>query len=85
MKSRTDRDRLTSRSEKVCPTEQQPEFDPSHVVRGIVRCGLKPVASKGLVSLRIDQDVIEWLEAQGPGCQTRINLMLCASRDACAG
>ncbi|MFT3817861.1 MAG: BrnA antitoxin family protein [Rubrivivax sp.] len=36
-------------------------------------------------SLRIDQDVIEWFKAQGPGCQTRINSVLRAFRDASAG
>jgi len=65
-------------------TEEHPEFDPSHVVRGIVRRGLEPVPSKELISLRIDQDVIEWFKAQGPGYQTRINSVLRAFRDASA-
>jgi hypothetical protein len=52
------------------------------VVRGIVRRGLKPLSPKGLISLRIDQDVIEWFKAQGPGYQTRINAVLRAFRDA---
>jgi uncharacterized protein (DUF4415 family) len=66
------------------PTGEHPEFDPAHVVRGIVRRGLKPVASKELISLRIDQDVVEWFKAQGPGYQTRINSVLRAFRDASA-
>ena len=57
-------------------TSEHPEFDPAHVVRGIVRRGLEPVPSKELISLRIDQDVIEWFKAQGPGYQTRINSLL---------
>jgi hypothetical protein len=40
-------------------TPEHLELDPKHVVRGIVRRGLKPVSSKELISLRIDQDVIE--------------------------
>lgn len=64
---------------------EHPEFDPNHVVRRIVRRGLKPVAPKELISLRIDQDVIEWFKAQGPGYQTRINSVLRAFRDASAG
>ena len=64
------------------PTDEHPEFDPTHVVKGIVRRGLKPVANKELISLRIDQDVIEWFKAQGPGYQTRINSVLRAFRDA---
>lgn len=83
-KSRTDWDRLRS-SEKGQATAAHPEFDPKHVVRGIVRRGLKPVSPKGLISLRIDQDVIEWFKAQGPGYQTRINSVLRAFRDASVG
>ena len=63
---------------------EHPEFDPAHVVRGIVRRGLRPVPSKELISLRIDQDVIAWFKAQGPGYQTRINSVLRAFRDASA-
>ena len=66
-------------------TDEHPEFDPSHVVRGIVRIGLEPAASKELISLRIDQDVIEWFKSQGAGYQTRINSVLRAFRDASVG
>ena len=69
---------------KAEATPEHPEFDPAHVVRGIVRRGLQPVANKELISLRIDQDVIEWFKAQGPGYQTRINSVLRAFRDASA-
>jgi uncharacterized protein (DUF4415 family) len=69
---------------KANPTKEHPEFDPARVVRGIVRRGLKPVPNKELISLRIDQDVIEWFKAQGPGYQTRINSVLRAFRDASA-
>lgn len=73
-----------SAENKASPTDEHPEFDPTHVVKGIVRRGLKPVPSKELISLRIDQDVIEWFKAQGPGYQTRINSVLRAFRDASA-
>jgi uncharacterized protein (DUF4415 family) len=84
VKSKTDWARLASPAAKALPSEEHPEFDPAHVVRGIVRRGLVPVASKELISLRIDQDVIEWFKAQGPGYQTRINSVLRAFRDASA-
>ncbi|WHZ20300.1 MAG: hypothetical protein OJF55_002449 [Rhodanobacteraceae bacterium] len=48
----------------------------------MVRRGLQPRPSKTAVSLRVDQDVIEWFKAQGPGYQTRINSVLRAFRDA---
>ncbi|WP_284620759.1 BrnA antitoxin family protein [Rubrivivax pictus] len=73
-----------SSDKKGQPTDEHPEFNPTHVVKGIVRRGLKPVANKELISLRIDQDVIEWFKAQGPGYQTRINSVLRAFRDASA-
>lgn len=65
-------------------TDGHPEFDPTPLVERIVRRGLKPVVNKELISLRIDQDVIEWFKAQGPGYQTRINAVLRAFRDASA-
>jgi uncharacterized protein (DUF4415 family) len=71
-------------SKKGQGNAEHPEFDPKHVVRGIVRRGLRPVPAKELISLRIDQDVIEWFKAQGPGYQTRINSVLRAFRDASA-
>jgi uncharacterized protein (DUF4415 family) len=83
-KSKTDWARLMSPEKKGQPSEEHPEFNPSHVVKGIVRRGLKPVPNKELISLRIDQDVIEWFKAQGPGYQTRINSVLRAFRDASA-
>jgi uncharacterized protein (DUF4415 family) len=73
---------MSSKSEQS--TLEHPEFDPAHVVRGIVRRGLKPIPSKELISLRVDQDVIEWFKAQGPGYQTRMNSVLRAFRDASA-
>jgi uncharacterized protein (DUF4415 family) len=76
--------RVIPATEKGKVTVEHPEFDPKHVVRGIVRPGLKLVAAKELISLRIDQDVIEWFKAQGPGFQTRINSVLRVFRDASA-
>jgi uncharacterized protein (DUF4415 family) len=66
------------------PPKEHPEGDVAHIVRGIVRQGLQPLPSKSLVSLRVDQDVLAWFKAQGPGYQTRINSVLRAFRDASA-
>ena len=84
MKSKADWNRLISPANKGRATAEHPEFDPAHVVQGIVRRGLEPVASKGLISLRTDQDVIEWFKAQGLGYRMRINSVLRAFRDASA-
>ena len=40
-----------------------------------------PQTKKG-VYLRLDQDVLEWLKAQGPGYQARINTILRAYMEA---
>ena len=53
-----------------------------HVVRGIVRRGLKTQPPKTAISLRVEKDVLEWFKAQGPGYQTRMNAVLRAYRDA---
>jgi uncharacterized protein (DUF4415 family) len=63
-------------------TAEHPELDLNHVVRVIVRKGLKPVLPKASISLRIDADVLEWFKSTGPGYQTRINAVLRAYKDA---
>ena len=82
MKSKTDWARLKARYTRIAPTVDHPEADIRHIVRGVVRRGLKPLASKSSISLRVDQDVLEWFKSQGPGYQTRINTVLRAFRDA---
>ena len=82
VKSKTDWDRLLDPSTSGEPTLEHPEADVQHIVRGIVRKGLLPAPAKALVSLRVDQDVLEWFKAQGSGYQTRINAVLRAFRDA---
>lgn len=82
MKSETDWSRLQDPDAPGVPTPEHPEADLGHVVRGVVRRGLAPAPAKSLISLRIDQDVIEWFKGQGPGYQTRINAVLRAFRDA---
>ena len=37
---------------------------------------------KAQIALRVDKDVLDWYRAQGPGCQTRMNAVLKAYRDA---
>jgi len=73
------------RDEDILITDEHPELDLQHVVRVITRHGLKPAPPKASISLRIDQDVLKWFKAQGPGYQTRINMILRAFRDASAG
>ena len=65
-------------------TAEHPEANVRHIIRGVVRSGLKIIPPKASVSLRIDADVLEWFKAQGSGYQTRINAILRAYRDAAA-
>ncbi|MEO7974362.1 MAG: BrnA antitoxin family protein, partial [Thermoanaerobaculia bacterium] len=60
MPSKTDWARLKKAAAAPKPTDDHPEAEVRHVVRGIVRRGLQPVASKASISLRVDQDVLEW-------------------------
>jgi len=81
--SRTDWKRVRAMKDKdIRLTAEHPEADVKHIVRGIVRRGLKPVPPKASIALRIDADVLDWFKAQGPGYQTRINAVLRAFRDA---
>ena len=65
-------------------TSEHPEADTRHVVRGLVRRGLKPLLAKTSISLRVDADVLEWFKGQGPGYQTRMSTVLRAFKDASA-
>ena len=81
MKSKTDWASLKSKTPGKA-TAEHPETDVKHIVCGMVRRGLQPLAAKASISLRVDNDVLEWFKAQGPGYQTRINTVLRAFRDA---
>lgn len=82
MPSRTDWARLKRGAEAAAVTDEHPEADLRHIVRGVVRRGLQPQLPKASISLRVDQEVLEWFKAQGPGYQTRMNAVLRAFRDA---
>ncbi|HKS94791.1 MAG TPA: BrnA antitoxin family protein [Terriglobia bacterium] len=68
----------------IAPNSEHPEASVKHIVRGIIRRGLRPVPPKASISLRVDADVLEWFKAQGPGYQTRINAVLRAFKEEAA-
>jgi uncharacterized protein (DUF4415 family) len=80
--SKTEWARLRDRSSTATPTDEHPDIAVKRIVRGVVRRGLQPVAAQAAISLRVDQDVLDWFKAQGDGYQTRINSVLRAFRDA---
>ena len=63
-------------------TSEIPEIAPEQFARGIVRHGLKPVAAKAQLTIRIDREVLAWFRRQGRGYQTRINTLLRAYMEA---
>lgn len=75
-KSRTDWKYLDSLKDEDIDFSDIPEVSAEMFARGIVRRGLKPVTRKKQLTLRVDSDVVEWYQRQGPGYQTRINSLL---------
>ena len=63
-------------------TTEHSEANVKRIVRGIARRGLKPIAPKASIALRVDADVLEWFRSQGPRYQTRINAVLRAFKEA---
>jgi uncharacterized protein (DUF4415 family) len=83
--SKTDWSRIGGMSDRdVAVSSEHPEASLKHIARGIARHGLKAVPPKASISLRVDADVLDWLKAQGPGYQTRINAILRAFKEASA-
>ena len=81
--SKTDLPRVRAmKGRQIKVSAEHPEADVRHIVRGIVRQGLRPVSSKTSISLRVDADVLDWFKAQKRGYQTRINAVLRAFKDA---
>lgn len=80
-KSRTDWKRVGALKDENINFSDIPELTPQMFARAIARRGLKPLARKKLLTLRIDSDVVEWYKGQGSGYQTRINALLRAYMD----
>lgn len=82
-KSRTDLKKLRRMKDAdIVRDGDAPEWTPEMFGRAIARKGLKPVAKKALLSLRIDADVVEWFRAQGAGYQSQMNALLRAYMEA---
>ena len=59
-----------------------PEIPPEAFAKALVRKGLKPIARKAQITLRIDTDVLEWFRAKGAGYQSQMNAVLKAYKGA---
>ncbi len=80
--SLTDWERLDALQDEDIDLSDMPEVTPEMFAKAVVRRGLKPTPSKQQVTIRLDDDVLEWFRAQGKGYQTRINSLLRAHMDA---
>lgn len=78
----TDIERLRAMTDDEIDFSDIPRTTPEFWARGVVRKGLKPVVRKNQLTLRIDQDVIEFFRTQGQGYQTKINQLLRAYMEA---
>jgi uncharacterized protein (DUF4415 family) len=59
-----------------------PRTTPEMWAKGIVRKGLRTTPPKKQLTLRLDDEVVEFFKDQGAGYQTRINSLLKAYVDA---
>lgn len=57
-------------------------LSPEAFARDFARRQFRAAPRKMLLSLRIDEDVIAWFRAQGPGYQSRMNALLRAYMEA---
>ncbi len=75
-KSRTDWRRVDALKDAQIDFSDTPVLTPEMFARAVVRRGLKPVARKRQLTLRIDSDVLEWYRRQGKGYQSLMNRLL---------
>ncbi len=69
--SKTDWKRLAEMDDEAIDTSDIPELDDAFFKEAELR-----LSAKQPVTLRIDDDVLEWFKSQGKGYQTRINKLL---------
>jgi uncharacterized protein (DUF4415 family) len=81
-KSQTDWKRVDAMTDEDIDLSETPEIPADMFAQAIVRRGLKPVARKTQLTLRVDSDVLEWYKNQGAGYQTKINSLLRAYMEA---
>lgn len=69
--------------DKDIDLSETPELTPEMFARAAARRGLKPLKPRKVsVTVRVDEDVLEWYRSRGRGYQTRINALLRAYMEA---
>ena len=77
----TDWEKVKNMKDKEIDLADSPEVSMKMFAKGIVRRGLKTPTRKAQITLRIDDDVLEFFRKQGNGYQTKINALLRAYMD----
>jgi len=80
--SRTEAARVEGLRDEEIDLSDLPELSPRDFARGLVRKGLRPLAHKSQITLRIDTEVVEWFRAKGAGYQSQMNAVLKAFKEA---
>lgn len=81
-RSLTDWERVDRMRDEDIDFSDLPEIPPEKFAQALVRKGLKPVARKSQITLRIDADVLDWFRARGSGYQSQMNAILRAYKEA---
>ena len=81
----TDWERLDALQDEDIDLSEVPELTPEMFAKAVVERGLKPTSNKQQLTIRLDNDVLEWFRAQGRGYQTKINSLLRAYMEAHEG
>lgn len=81
-KSGSDFARLDKMTDEDIDYSNIPPITDEMWAKGFLRKGFKPVPRKSQLTLRIDNDVIDFFKEQGRGYQTRINQLLRAYMEA---
>jgi uncharacterized protein (DUF4415 family) len=74
--SQTDWKRIDAMKDEDIDFSDIPEITAEMFARAVRRRNFKPIPRKKQLTLRVDDDVVEWYKRQGPGYQTRINSLL---------
>ncbi len=82
IKSQTNFEKLHSMTDEDIDFSDIPETTPEMWAKGVLRKNFKPIPRKSQLTLRMDQDVIDFFKSQGRGYQTRINQLLRAYMEA---
>lgn len=81
-RSETDWERIRNMKSDEIELSDSPEITPEMFAKSVIRKDFQPIPPKQQVTLRIDDDVINFFRNQGRGYQTKINQLLRAYMEA---